>query len=188
MKILPTRRLLLRPLAPADAAFVAELVNEPAWLRFIGDRRVRTLADARGYLARGPLAHYARAGFGHLAVERAGDHELLGICGLIKRETLDDVDLGFAFLERHRGQGYAEEAARAVLADGWSRLGLTRVVALTLPDNTSSIRLLAKLGFRFERLLRLTADTPESRLFALERAPLAAETLELRPKQGSLAP
>ncbi len=186
MKILPTRRLLLRPLTLADAAFAAELVNEPAWIRFIGDRQVRTLDDARGYLTRGPLAHYARTGFGHLAVERVGDGALLGICGLMKRETLDDVDLGFAFLERHRGQGYAEEAARAVLADGWSRLGLTRVVAITSPDNTSSIRLLEKLGFRFERFLRVTADAPESRLFGLTRDAISAGTLEPRDEAGSL--
>ncbi len=170
MKLLETSRLLLRPLTTGDAAFIFDLVNDPAWLRFIGDRQVRTLEDARRYLNRGPLEAYARLGFGHAAVVRKADGAVLGICGLIKRDGLDDVDLGFAFLEKFRGQGYAREAAAAVLTDGWGRLNLKRIVAILSPENTASSGLLERLGFRFERRLRLTPDAPESDLFACEPA------------------
>jgi len=166
MKLLETSRLLLRPLTRDDAPFILELVNEPDWLRFIGDRQVRTIEDARKYLNRGPLEAYARLGFGHAAVVRRVDGALLGICGLIKRDTLADVDLGFAFLEQHRGQGYAREAAAAVLADAWGRLKLKRIVAITSPENVASAGLLARLGFQFERCIRLTPTADETELFA----------------------
>ncbi len=172
MKLLETERLLLRPLRLDDAAFIFELVNDPAWLRFIGDRQVRTLDDARHYLKRGPLEAYARLGYGHAAVVRKMDGAVLGICGLIKRDNLDDVDLGFAFLEKFRGQGYAGEASEAVLADAWNRLRLKRIVAIISPENVASAALLERLGFRFERSLRLTADA-ESKLFARERPGVA---------------
>lgn len=166
MKLLETSRLLLRPLTRDDAEFILALVNEPDWLRFIGDRQVHSLDDARKYLNRGPLEAYARLGFGHAAVVRRSDGVVLGICGLIKRETLDDVDLGFAFLEKHRGQGYAREAAAAVLADAWHRLRLQRIVAIASPGNAASAGLLARLGFQFERRIRLTPTADETELFA----------------------
>ncbi|MSU49503.1 MAG: N-acetyltransferase [Opitutus sp.] len=169
MSVLETPRLVLRPLTLDDAAFMLALVNEPAWLRFIGDRGVRNLDDARRYLTNGPLAMYARFGFGHCLVERKADGAALGLCGLVKRETLSDVDLGFAFFPRHWGAGYAHEAAVAVLAHGEGALGLSRIVAITAPDNTSSIRLLEKLEFRFERMIRHVEGGPESRLYVRAR-------------------
>ena len=174
MKIFETDRLVLRRLTLDDAAFVLELVNEPAWLQFIGDRGVRTLDDARTYLTNGPLAMYAQRGFGLFAVERKSDRALLGICGLLKRDTLDDVDLGFAFLERFRGQGYAREAAAATLAHGQRAFALDRIVAITALENPRSIQLLEKLGFVFERVIRHAPDAPESRLFGWS-APTAPE-------------
>lgn len=174
MKLLETSRLILRPLTLEDATFAFELVNEPAWLRFIGDRGVRSEDDARRYIAKSHQAHYARCGFGHLAVVRKADGARLGICGLLKRDALDDVDLGFAFLERHRGQGYAREAAEAVREDGAGRLGLKRIVGLTALDNGPSIALLEKLGFRFERVIRLVEGGEESRLFGWTSAAEAA--------------
>ena len=163
--VLKTDRLRLRQLNADDAAFILELVNEPAWLQFIGDRGVRTLEDARTYLVTGPVAMYARLGFGLWAVERKDGGAPVGICGLIKRDTMPDVDLGYALLERFRGCGYAREAAAAALAHGRDTLKLARVVALTSPDNERSVRLLDKLGFRFERMIRLVENKPESRLF-----------------------
>src|ERR1051326_2497227 len=112
-----TARLKLRELGADDAAFILELVNEPGWLRFVGDRNVHSLDDARGYIARGPAASYEKHGFGLWAVELAASGEPLGMCGLVRRATLEDVDLGFAFLSRHWGQGYAREAAAAVVTD-----------------------------------------------------------------------
>ena len=151
MTVLQTARITLRRLTVADASFMRDLVNEPSWIRFIGDRGVRTVEDARAYLVKGPMAMYERCGFGLWLCEARASGEALGICGLIKRDTLEDVDIGFAFLPRFWGQGYAREAAAAVLDYGREVLELDRIVAITSPDNTSSIRLLEKLGLRLEK-------------------------------------
>jgi RimJ/RimL family protein N-acetyltransferase len=161
-----TERLVLRRLVAEDAAFIRELVNEPAWLRFIGDRGLRTLEDARHYIAAGPQAMYARFGFGLYLVALKDSVTPVGICGLLKRDTLDDVDIGFALLERHGGRGYAREAAEAAVAHARDDLGLKRLVAIASPENERSLRLLEKLGLRFERMVRLTPDRPESVLYA----------------------
>jgi RimJ/RimL family protein N-acetyltransferase len=163
-----TERLVLRQLAPADDGFILALVNDPDFLRNIGDKGVRTLSDARDYIANGPAASYARYGFGLYLVARRADGAPLGICGLIKRDALDDVDLGFAFLPRFRSQGYAAEAAGAVIAQGRDEFGLARLAAITIPENAPSIRLLERLGFRFERMIRFSAEDPELRLFLME--------------------
>lgn len=175
MPDIETERLRIRRLSFADAAFVVELLNEPSFLRYIGDRNVRDHASACRYLEAGPLASYARFGFGLLCVELkpgAGEAAVpIGICGLLKRETLEDVDVGFAFLPKHWRQGYAFEAAGAVLAQGRELFGLKRIVAITSLDNEASIRLLEKLGFRFERVMRLTPEANEEvRLFGLNLA------------------
>jgi RimJ/RimL family protein N-acetyltransferase len=154
-KILETDRLILRRLSVEDNEFILELVNDPLWLRFIGDRGVHTLEDARDYILKGPVAMYARLGFGSYLVERKSDGIPLGICGLIKRDALEDVDLGFAFLPEYRAQGYAYESAAAVLAYGQSVFGLKRIVAITSPDNDQSAKLLEKLGFTFEKMIQL---------------------------------
>ncbi|MCK6546303.1 GNAT family N-acetyltransferase [Myxococcota bacterium] len=169
-----TERLILRELDDDDAPFVVALLNQPSFLRFIGDRGVRTEADARNYLARGPVGSYRTHGFGmYLVVERTTGTSL-GICGLVRRDTLPDVDLGFAFLPEHWGKGYALEAARATLAEA-RLLGLPRLLAITDPENAASIRLLEALGLRFERTMRLGDDPLELCVYALdlgsERAP-----------------
>jgi RimJ/RimL family protein N-acetyltransferase len=151
-----------------DSAFILELVTEPSWLRFIGDRGVRTLDDARDYIRKGPLDMYARLGFGLYVTERKADGVPIGICGLLKRESLDDADLGFANLPRFWGKGYAHEAASAVMSYGKSVLGLSRIVAVTSPGNDPSVRLLEKLGFRFERMVRLSEDSAEVQLFGAQ--------------------
>jgi ribosomal-protein-alanine N-acetyltransferase len=161
-----TPRLALRQLDPdSDADFILELVNTPGWLRHIGDRGIRSLDDARSYLREGPCEMYARHGLSLLLVERNDTGQKLGICGLIRRDGLDDIDLGFAFLPEHWSQGYAFESAVAVLRWGSRHLRLERIVAITAPDNVASIRLLEKLGFRFERLFRLQDQAPEVRLY-----------------------
>ena len=164
--VLETERLTLRRLATDDDAFIHELLNDPAWLRFIGDKGVRTLADARDYIVRGPLAMYARAGFGLYRVERKSDGESIGMCGLIKRDSLPDVDIGFAFLPAYRSQGYAYEAAAATITYGRERLGIGRIVAIVSPDNQPSARLLEKLGMRLQHSLRLADDADEVCLYA----------------------
>lgn len=156
-----TARLLLRPLTLADASPTLALLNDPDYIRFIADRGARTLDDARRYLEQGPLAMYARHGFGLLAVERRGDGASLGVCGLLRRDHLADVDLGFALLPEHRSHGYAREAAEATLAWGRKRLGLSRVVAIVAAENEASLALLRRLGFRRERALELDGETVE---------------------------
>jgi ribosomal-protein-alanine N-acetyltransferase len=163
-----TPRLTLRPFVLEDAPFIVELLNDPGWLRFIGDRQVHTLDDARAYLRDGPLAHAARHGFALGAVDRRDDDTTIGMCGLIRREGLDDVDLGYAFLPAHRGRGYAREAAAAWLACGFERFGLARIVAITSVDNAASGRVLESIGMRFERQLRVPGHDDDSLLYAAE--------------------
>ncbi len=169
MRVLETERLALRWLTPDDAGFILGLLNEPSWLRFIGDKGVRTLEDARGYIARGPGEMYARLGFGLFLTERKADGVALGLCGLIKRDSLDDVDVGYAFLPAYWGQGYAREAARAVTEWGFTARGLDRIVAITLPDNAPSIALLESIGFELERAMKLPGDGAEVALYARHR-------------------
>ena len=163
-----TPRLRLREFTGDDAAFILELVNEPAWLRFIGDRNVRSLEEARGYIARGPAASYAKYGFGLWAVELRASGEPLGMCGLIHRDSLPHADLGFAFLERHRGHGYAREAAAAAVALAHERFRMRRLLAITDPENTASRAVLEHVGFVFERLFTWSELGKEQALYAKE--------------------
>ncbi|WP_431048484.1 GNAT family N-acetyltransferase [Roseateles sp. L2-2] len=149
MTVLRTDRLLLRELTPADDAFILRLMNDEAWLANIGDRGIRTLEDARGYLDEGPWTQYRALGFGFYAVEMDEARIPVGVCGLARRAHLDAPDIGFAFLPEHRGGGYAGEAAAAVLGFAAS-LGLPRVVATVRPANAASRRVLARLGMSEE--------------------------------------
>lgn len=151
-----------------DAAFMLELLNDPGFLRYIGDRGVHTLEQAHAYLLKGPISSYRNLGFGLYRIQETSTGRSIGVCGLVKRNTLEDVDLGYALLADSCGKGYAREAAAAVLADARVKLALPRIVAITDPDNLASISLLEKLGFGFDRMLRLSADDIELKLFALE--------------------
>lgn len=164
--ILETDRLRLRQLTAGDAEFIVELLNDPSFVRNIGDRGVRTLGDAMRYIRDGPVENYARLGFGLWRVELKDSNVPVGICGLLKRESLDDVDIGFAFLPRFWFSGYAFESASGVMRYAQDVLGLKRIVAVTNPDNIGSFRLLEKLGMRCERLVRLSEDGRELMLFA----------------------
>jgi RimJ/RimL family protein N-acetyltransferase len=166
MRVLETERLRLRRLVAEDAEFILRLVNEPSWLRFIGDKGIRTIDAARDYILRGPIESYNRFGFGLYLTELKQDETPIGICGLIKRESLADVDVGFAFLPAFWGQGYAVEAASATLEHGRRDFGLKRIVAVTMPDNHGSIKVLEKLGLRFERMIKLQEGEPDVMLFA----------------------
>ena len=165
MLVLETDRLALRRFTLDDAEFIFRLVNDPSWLRFIGDKNVRNLDDARRYLREGPLDMYQRHGFGMYRVEEKASGAPAGMCGLIRRDTLPDVDVGYAFLPEFRGKGYAFEAASAVLAHGYRSFGMRRILAITSPGNDSSIRVLEKAGMTFERLMEFTPGDPV-KLFA----------------------
>lgn len=163
-----TPRLVLRRLTEDDADFILGLLNEPSFLQYIGDRGVRTPEDARAYVRNGPVASYDAHGFGLYLVTQQADGAPIGICGLLKREHLDDVDLGFAFRPAYWRRGYAVEASEAVLAHGRADFALTRVVAVTQPDNQGSIRVLEKLGFAFERRMAWPGETAEILLYGRE--------------------
>ena len=165
MIVLETERLTLRRLTADNAAFILELVNEPAWLEFIGDKNVHTLDDARDYILKGPVEMYERLGFG-LYLVQLKQGTAIGMCGLIKRPSLNDIDIGFALLSRFSGHGYAYEAASAVMDYGKNVLGLSRIVAITNPTNQNSIKLLKKLGLQFEKRIKLADDAPEVALFS----------------------
>jgi RimJ/RimL family protein N-acetyltransferase len=163
--VIECERLSLRELGLHDAPFMLHLLNQPSFLRFIGDKGVRTLADARGYISEGPMDSYRRFGFGLYLASLRESGSAIGICGLVKRDTLADVDVGFAFLPQHWSKGYAAESAAAVLAYGRHTLGLRRIVAITAPDNYGSIAVLEKVGLRPERKIRLVEGGPELELF-----------------------
>jgi len=165
MNVLETERLSLRRLEEGDAEFILGLLNQPSFLRFIGDKGVRTLADARKYILQGPIASYEQFGFGLYLVELKEMRVPIGMCGLLKRESLEDVDIGFAFLPQFWGQGYALESASSVMAFAKNVVGLKRVVAITNPDNDASIKVLERIGMQFERMTKLSDEGMELRLF-----------------------
>lgn len=168
MRVLETQRLILRRVSVDDAEFILQLLNEPSFRKNIGDKGVRSIGDAIQYIETGPVASYDRFGFGIYLVVLKESGESIGICGLIKRESLADVDVGFAFLPSFWSKGYAIEAASAVVSYGKQVFGLGRIVAITTPDNAGSIKVLEKLGLRFERMIRLSENEPELKLFAPE--------------------
>lgn len=167
MTDLKTQRLILRRLNADDAPFILTLLNEPSFIRYIGDKSVRDLEAARQYILNGPVASYDRNGFGLNLVELKDSHTPMGICGLLKRDELPDPDIGFALVPDFWSKGFAFEAATAVLQDARERLNLERILAITSLDNEASINLLQRLGFRFEKLMQLTAGGEQVRLFTL---------------------
>ncbi|WP_187362891.1 GNAT family N-acetyltransferase [Massilia aquatica] len=168
MKILETARLVLRTIEAADAPFYLELVNDPDFVVHIGDRGIRTLAAARVHIENGPVRMQAALGHAIWLVARKDSGAAIGMCGLIKRDSLPGVDLGYAFLPAWRGQGHAFEAARAVVGYARDTLGLARLLAITSPHNTASGALLEKLGLRFDKIVHLAPEDPGTRLYAMQ--------------------
>lgn len=166
--LLITSRLTVRRLTDADAPFILALVNEPSFIRNIGDRGVRTLQGAREYLALGPMASYERFGHGLCLVELPAERRPIGMCGILQREELPGPDLGFAFLPAYWSKGYALEAATAVRDHARDVLQVRRLLAIASPSNASSLRLLERLGFRFESVMRLAPEAPEVNRYACD--------------------
>lgn len=166
MNELETQRLALSKFGENDAAFVLRLLNDPGYLRYIGDKGVRDTDDARNYIRTGPVVSYQQHGFGLYKVCLKDSGEPIGMCGLLKREALEDVDIGFAFLPEFQSLGYALEAAAAVMEQGRARFGLKRIVAITSADNTRSARLLQRLGMSFEGMVSMPGEQAELKLFS----------------------
>ncbi len=155
---LRTERLDLEWLTCDDAALMLEIWNDPAFLRHVGDRGIRTIDDAQAAIAEGPLALYAEHGYGPFRMTLRESGDAVGICGLFRRDYLDDPDIGFAVLPAHCRQGLALEASRAVLEHARRDLGLNRLTAIVSPQNAASIALIEKLGLRFERMIHADGD------------------------------
>ena len=168
MTVLETERLLLRQFSTEDAEFILELLNEPSFIRNIGDRGVRTIEGANSYILNGPVASYAKNDFGLYLVKLKETNESIGMCGLIQRDALEDVDIGYAFLPRFWSKGYAVESALAVKEYARNVIGLNHIVAITDPENEGSIRVLEKIGFQFEKMVKLSEDDIELKLFAAD--------------------
>lgn len=162
-----TTRLRLRELHEGDAPFIVAILNDPDFLRFIGDRGVRNADEAVAYLEKGPLSSYRENGFGMYLVEQTADDAPVGICGLVRRAGLDGPDLGFAFLPAFRSLGFAHEASRAVLDHAVETLRIDRVLAIVSLGNVASIALLEKLGLQDIGTIRLQHDSEELRLYEL---------------------
>jgi len=163
-----TTRLVLEEFALSDAVFIVGLLNQPSFIEFIGDRGVRTSADAERYLREGPMHSYRQHGHGLLKVSLRDSATPIGMCGLVRRDTLPHADIGFALLPQFWNVGYVTEAARAAIEDGRRRLGLRQVLGITSPHNTRSIQVLGKLGLQFVEERSLAAGATPLRIFALE--------------------
>jgi len=167
MVVAQASRLYLRRIEIEDAEFLLGLLNEPAFLKFVGDKEVRDLDSAQRYISQGPVASYETYGFGLYLVELIDSREAIGICGLLKRSFLDKPDLGFALKLEHCGHGYAFEAAQATIELARDNLKLPGLVAFTAGNNDRSIKLLHKLGMSFDKLIALPGSDKEVKLFSL---------------------
>lgn len=161
--ILQTERLTLRQFVLADAPFVLELLNTPAWLQFIGDRNIRTIEQAKAYLTNGPMLSYAHYGFGLYLVEKKDTQTPIGMCGLLKRQYLEYMDIGYALLPAYERNGYACEIASATVKYAFDNLHLLHLAAITDTRNQRSVQLLEKMGFIFKELL--TIESKDLMLF-----------------------
>jgi RimJ/RimL family protein N-acetyltransferase len=158
MTVLETERLQILEFKKKDAKFVFDLVNEPAWIEFIGDKNVKTLNDASNFIEHKLQLSYKENGFGLFLVQLKELNIPIGMCGLVNRPELDDIDVGFAFLAKHRKKGYAFESSKAMLDYAKNTLKINKIVAITNPNNMASGKLLEKLGFTFDKLIDLSKD------------------------------
>ena len=158
--ILETARLVLREFTLDDTNFIIELVNTPGWIKFIGDRNIRTEEQAKLYLQNGPLKSYDQNGFGLSMVELKNEKIPIGMCGIIRRDNLANPDIGFAFLPEYTGKGFAFEIANATMKYAKDILKLPVIFAITVSHNSSSIKLLKKIGLKFIQPIHFP-DNPE---------------------------
>jgi len=164
-----TERLFLKPFTLQHSSFIVELMNTEGWIKYIGDRNIKTIRQAADYLENGPIKSYVDNGFGLSLVELKAPAKPIGMCGLIKRDYLEHLDIGFAFLPAYTGQGYAYEVARKTIEHGFNQLDQQQILAITLPSNAASIKLLEKLGFRYGKTIVSKDSMEELFLFAVDK-------------------
>ena len=148
MTIFHTARLALHEFTTVDAAFIIELLNSESYIKYIGRRNIHTPEEAKKYIADNFEKSYTEKGFGFYVMELISDKSPIGICGIVKRDWLDDVDLGFALLPEYEGKGYANEASQAMLDYSLTVLNIKKIAAITMKENRGSIKLLKKLGLK----------------------------------------
>ena len=169
MKIIESERLMLRPFTIADSDFIIELLNTEGWIKYIGDRNVKTTEDARNYLLNGPIKSYEINGFGLSLVELKETRAPIGMSGLLRREYLDHPDIGFAYLPNYIGKGYAYEMAKKIIQNGFDEININKIQAITLPGNFSSVKLLKKLGFNYEKNFISKDTNEELSLYSIDK-------------------
>jgi len=169
MKTIITTRLQLKPTNIKDADFTVKLLNTPKWLKYIGDRKVKTSQDAKKYITSKIRPQIEKLGYGNYTVIRKIDGVKVGTCGLYDREGLDGVDIGFAFMPEYEQQGYAYESSKKLLEIGFSNFGIKRVNAITLPSNKASQKLLEKLGLSFVKMVKLPHDENKLMLYQIKK-------------------
>ena len=166
MIVAETQRLLISKFTIADAPFFLELVNTPHWIKYIGDRNIKTIAQAEQRIINGHIKSYETHGFGFYKLTLKENNKAIGTCGLIKRETLEHVDIGFAFLPDYEGKGFGFESSNALLKLAKDQFKLETILAITLATNKPSINLLEKLGLSFQKMVKPFEDDEELLLFA----------------------
>ena len=164
--IAETERLIIKKFTTNDASFFKDLVNMPHWLKYIGDRNIKTITDAETYIKNTHLKSYKSVGFGFYKLILKETNIPIGSCGLVKRDELEDVDIGFAFLEEYEKQGFGFEASKAVIKLAKNEFGIEKLLAITVPYNIGSIKLIEKLGFKYEKRVKPFEDDEELLLFA----------------------
>lgn len=169
MKIMESERLMLRPFTISDSDFIIELLNTEGWIKYIGDRNVKTTEDARNYLLNGPIKSYEINGFGLSLVELKETRAPIGMSGLLRREYLDHPDIGFAYLPNYIGKGYAYEMAKKIIQNGFDEININKIQAITLPENFSSVKLLKKLGFNYEKNFISKDTNEELSLYSIDK-------------------
>ena len=166
--VIETDRLILRKFISDDFPLIYKLLNSPGWLKYIGQRGIKGEDDARGYIENLIIPGYEKHGFGFYLMLRKDDGTHMGMCGLVKRDTLDDIDIGFAILPEYEGKGYTTEAAIATMEFAKNEIGLKKIAAITVPYNTGSIRILEKLGMKLEKMINIPNDPEELMLYVRE--------------------
>ena len=166
--IIETERLRLREFDSTDGELIFELLNSPGWLKYIGSRSIATIEDAVNYIETKLQKGYRESGFGFYLVELKATGVKTGMCGLVKREGLDDVDIGFALLPQYENKGYAYESSMAVIQYAKNKLKINKLAAITMPSNLTSVKLLEKLGMKFDKKISLPGDPEELFLYKME--------------------
>lgn len=168
MIVLETERLILRHATVDDAPFMFQLLNDPSWIKFIGDRNIKTIEDAKNYTQKNIIQSYEKNGFGLFLTELKKDNTPIGLCGLVNRPQIEDIDIGFAFMPNFKGKGYGYESASAVMEYARKEVGLKKIAAITVKENIRSIALIEKLGLHHEKTFAFDGGSDIVELYVTE--------------------